>query len=72
MSLNRGKKNAPTDYCTERSSDVAGETGGAGEPRQHGVSDRIDPRKSEAGLEISDDAADKNESADRREGLQAI
>ena len=48
---NRGEDNATTDHSTERLADVTGETGSAGEPRQHGVSDGIDPRKSEASLE---------------------
>jgi hypothetical protein len=69
---NRGENNAATDHRTERSADVAGETGGAGEPRQHGISDTGDPGEYKAGLEIPNYAVDTDESSDWREGLQTL
>ena len=60
------------EIAGERPADVAGETGGAGEPRQHGISDTGDPGEYKAGLEIPNYAVDTDESSDWREGLQTL
>ena len=72
VNVDRGENNAATDHRTERPADVAGETGGAGEPRQHGISDTGDPGEYKAGLEIPNYAVDTDESSDWREGLQTL